>query len=288
MIHNQCHHLFVLISFIYSSKKEHTFINRKLTLQNVSSMKLFGPLILTYIVLLFFDEGISLKCRSGNQQVDARYQKVLMICKKRYTDSNTDNSEDSASENNSSESGSNSNENVYDKNYFDTKDGRSYNQSTNTQRYRNSNRNSDMNTSDRSVNGNIRHFQNMKNIRKSNNQNSWNSRDSQNKNNYRNGEMNNGDMKFDNNTGQDQACIMQCFFNELNVVDQKGFPERDMVIPLMSQNIQDPELKDFVEESITECFHYLQSNKREKCEFSQNLLTCLAEKGQQKCEDWEN
>lgn len=49
----------------------------------------------------------------------------------------------------------------------------------------------------------------------------------------------------------------------------------------MIQSIQDPELKDFVEESIIECFRYLEANKREKCEYSQNLLTCLAEKGQQ-------
>lgn len=49
----------------------------------------------------------------------------------------------------------------------------------------------------------------------------------------------------------------------------------------MIQNIQDPELKDFIEESITECFRYLESNKREKCEFSQNLLICLGEKEQQ-------
>lgn len=49
----------------------------------------------------------------------------------------------------------------------------------------------------------------------------------------------------------------------------------------MIKNIQDPELKDFVEESIIECFHYLESSKREKCEFSQNLLQCLAEKGQE-------
>ena len=49
----------------------------------------------------------------------------------------------------------------------------------------------------------------------------------------------------------------------------------------MVQNIQDPELKDFIEESITECFRYLESNKREKCEFSQNLLICLGEKEQQ-------
>lgn len=69
-----------------------------------------------------------------------------------------------------------------------------------------------MNTSDRSVNGNIRHFQNMKNIRKSNNQNSWNSRDSQNNNNYRNGEMNNGDMRLNNNTGQEQAVRIINYF----------------------------------------------------------------------------
>lgn len=49
----------------------------------------------------------------------------------------------------------------------------------------------------------------------------------------------------------------------------------------MSQGIQDPELKDFVEESVIECFRYLESNKGEKCEFSQKLMMCLAEKGKQ-------
>ena len=48
----------------------------------------------------------------------------------------------------------------------------------------------------------------------------------------------------------------------------------------MTQNIIDPELRDFVEESIRECYHYLNTNYRqEKCQFSHNLLTCLAEKG---------
>nr|XP_003705223.2 PREDICTED: general odorant-binding protein 71 [Megachile rotundata]XP_012145126.1 PREDICTED: general odorant-binding protein 71 [Megachile rotundata] len=253
-------------------------------------MKHFEPLILTWIILFFFHEGTSLKCRSGNQEVDVQFQKVLTTCRKRYADSNTDNSEDSTStENNSSESDSNSDENIYEKNFFDKKGDQSYNQSTNTQRYRNSNRNSNINTSDRSINRNIKHFHNIRHIRRSNDQDSWNSRNVQNnRSNFHNREMNNGSMKSNNNTDREQACVVQCFFNELNVVDQKGFPERDLVIPLMTQNIQDPELKDFVEESIIECFHYLESNKREKCEFSQNLLTCLAEKGQQRCEDWEN
>ena len=63
-------------------------------------------------------------------------------------------------------------------------------------------------------------------------------------------------------------------------VDQRGFPEKSAVVGIMTQNIQDPELRDFVEESVIECYHYLNNNGRqEKCQFSQNLLSCLTEKG---------
>lgn len=45
----------------------------------------------------------------------------------------------------------------------------------------------------------------------------------------------------------------------------------------MTEKIQDPELRDFIEESIIKCFHFLNSGARsEKCEFSQNLASCLA------------
>lgn len=55
----------------------------------------------------------------------------------------------------------------------------------------------------------------------------------------------------------------------------------------MTEKIQDPELRDFIEESIIKCFHFLNSGARsEKCEFSQNLASCLAEKGKEQCEDW--
>ncbi|KAL7296954.1 hypothetical protein TKK_0009394 [Trichogramma kaykai] len=91
----------------------------------------------------------------------------------------------------------------------------------------------------------------------------------------------------DRNT--DQSCVVQCFFNELNLVDQRGFPERSLVINMMTQNVQDPELRDFIEESIVECYHYIVNNGRQdKCRFSQNLLTCLAEKGREMCEDWDD
>ncbi|KOC70183.1 hypothetical protein WH47_08529 [Habropoda laboriosa] len=249
-------------------------------------MKNLVSFTLYCVFVYFLREGVSLKCRSGNQQVDMQFQKVLKTCKNRYVGTNMNNSEESMStESSNSGSDSSSEDDVYDKNFFYKKGYRSFNnQSTNSQRYRNSDKNNDMNTysSDHSTNGNLRDFQNIKHTRKVNDRDLWNSRDSRNRtSDFNNGDTSNDDMRFNNNTDREQACIVQCFFNELNAVDQKGFPEKDFVIPLMSQNIHDPELKDFVEESIIECFHYLESNKREKCEFSQNLLTCLAEKGQQ-------
>lgn len=65
-------------------------------------------------------------------------------------------------------------------------------------------------------------------------------------------------------------------------MDQGGFPEQNSIIQLMTQNIYNPELQDFVEEAVIECFHYLSLDMRQdKCRFSQNLLTCLADKGKE-------
>jgi hypothetical protein len=65
-------------------------------------------------------------------------------------------------------------------------------------------------------------------------------------------------------------------------VDQRGFPEQHSIIQLMTQNAYNPELQDFVEEAIIECFQYLSLNiRQEKCYFSHDLLTCLADKGKE-------
>lgn len=67
-------------------------------------------------------------------------------------------------------------------------------------------------------------------------------------------------------------------------MDQRGFPEQDSVIQLMTHNVHNPELQDFLEEAVIGCFHYLGSNMRQdNCYFSQNLLTCLADKGKEVC-----
>lgn len=68
-------------------------------------------------------------------------------------------------------------------------------------------------------------------------------------------------------------------------MDQRGFPERTSVTRMMLRGIQDPALRDFIEESILECFHFLGGNmnqeNRDKCGFSQNLLTCFTDKGKE-------
>ncbi|XP_011498926.1 PREDICTED: general odorant-binding protein 71 [Ceratosolen solmsi marchali] len=153
-----------------------------------------------------------------------------------------------------------------------------------------------MNNNKSSYNYNSRLYFNKRNIRNSqfyprdfghNYSNKYNNINNSNMN--RNN--NNSYYTRDNNHSnyKEQGCIIQCFFNELNIVDQNGFPERSAVIGVMTQNIHDPYLQDFIEESVVECYHYLSNfNREEKCQFSQNLLSCLAEKGSEKCEDWDD
>ncbi|XP_076656867.1 odorant-binding protein 59a [Halictus rubicundus] len=234
-------------------------------------MKHFVRLALYCVILFCLNNiGACLKCRTRSQEVDMQFQKVFKTCLRQHGGESTDtddsmSSDDESSDSETSQNDSSSEKIFYDKHiFYSNNDRSSYNQSMNNQRNRD--------------------YQNTKNNRNGNRGDSWNSRDSR----IKKGDYNNGDSRYDNNTDHEKACVVQCFFNELNVVDQKGFPDRDSVIPLMNQDIRDPELKDFVEESIIECFRYLESNKKDKCEFSQNLLKCLAEKGQQNCEDWDN
>ncbi|KAG5318384.1 OBP71 protein, partial [Pseudoatta argentina] len=80
------------------------------------------------------------------------------------------------------------------------------------------------------------------------------------------------------------TCITQCFFNELNMVDQRGYPEQVSIIQFMTRNTHNPELQDLIEEAVIECFHYLDSDARQNaCYFSENLLTCLIDKGKEVC-----
>jgi len=52
----------------------------------------------------------------------------------------------------------------------------------------------------------------------------------------------------------------------------------------MTRNTHNPELQDLIEEAVIECFHYLDSDAGQNaCYFSENLLTCLIDKGKEVC-----
>ncbi|XP_016845336.1 general odorant-binding protein 71 isoform X2 [Nasonia vitripennis] len=273
-----------------------------------------------YLVFSSMHRVMSLKCRTGNQQSDDQFQKIMQICRRRFLGYDRENSRDfNARDTDSQESSdSDSDEDMFD-NKFLTSAGSRYNNGKNgdkmgsgsSSRYDYSRNNSTRqsssgrNSSNRSSNGNRSYYDNgqINSNRRSMRNSGMNSRggygdnnysntryNSNNNNNNNNNNMNRNNMNGNNdgnynndgNNEREQACVTQCFFNELNLVDQRGFPERSAVIGIMTQNIQDPELRDFVEESVIECYHYINNNnsgRQEKCQFSQSLLSCLAEKG---------
>lgn len=58
---------------------------------------------------------------------------------------------------------------------------------------------------------------------------------------------------------------------------------------MLLKNVRDRELQTFITDSVRECFHVIEMNQvKDKCEFSRNLATCLAERGQANCDDWGN
>ncbi|PNF39079.1 hypothetical protein B7P43_G04353 [Cryptotermes secundus] len=85
-----------------------------------------------------------------------------------------------------------------------------------------------------------------------------------------------------------EACIIHCIFQEMNMLDDTAYPDKSMVTKVMTKKIRDPKVKDFIEESIDDCFELLETdNKRSNCDYSKNLALCLEEKGRRNCDDWE-
>ncbi|XP_023288821.1 general odorant-binding protein 71 [Orussus abietinus] len=243
-------------------------------------MKTPGGYFFCCVFLLALDQGLSLRCRTGNQQSGEHFHKVMELCRKRHSGRNYH-----SDESDSSDESSDSSENVFGNKLLATNNtyGKNPDENRNTEAGDNQGHeenhrrllNSRFHSSDVRYDGTETR---MKNV--SINSSATNSSFSK----TRNDGMNNTNDDQD----PDQSCVIQCFFDELNLVDHRGFPDRSSVTAIMVQNIQDPELRDFVEESVTSCFQFLESDAhKEKCKFSQNLLRCLADKGKEKCDDWD-
>ncbi|XP_066587311.1 general odorant-binding protein 71 [Prorops nasuta] len=246
-------------------------------------MKSFQTLLIFTILILLQQQVMTLKCRSGNQQYDDQFQQILRVCKKRLSGHNQDDN-DSSTDENDDDNSSRSEDGTFDKKLFLKNNRYNNNQNSRTQYYNTNNNNYKNGQSSYNMNGGRSYLSNYTTgYQRNGYSRSMNYNMNSNQGRLRNTGMNNENY----NSEKDHTCILQCFFNELNVVDRRGFPEKKAVTELMIENIQDPELRDFIEQSISECFQYLGSNTRmDKCDFSQQLASCLADKGRDRCDDW--
>uniref|UniRef100_A0AAT9TY85 Odorant-binding protein 9 n=1 Tax=Eocanthecona furcellata TaxID=696902 RepID=A0AAT9TY85_9HEMI len=85
-----------------------------------------------------------------------------------------------------------------------------------------------------------------------------------------------------------EPCIIQCIFKQKKMLNQNGNIDKTNTMKVLTQKIRNPELKEFVEDSINECFDKIDNEKSEgKCEESKKFALCLEEKGKNNCEDWD-
>ncbi|XP_022916562.1 odorant-binding protein 59a [Onthophagus taurus] len=81
-------------------------------------------------------------------------------------------------------------------------------------------------------------------------------------------------------------CTYHCIFKKLNIIDQDGFPDHEKVSQNLKVEAKNDELKDFLQDSIDECFQVTQAEELDVCDFSYNFFKCLAEKARDNCSDW--
>ncbi|XP_059052067.1 uncharacterized protein DDB_G0284459 [Achroia grisella] len=88
---------------------------------------------------------------------------------------------------------------------------------------------------------------------------------------------------------ESKACALHCFLEQLEMTGDDGMPDKYLVTQVLTKDIKNEDLRDFLQESIDECFQILENeNSEEKCDFSKNLLMCLSEKGRANCDDWKD
>ncbi|XP_011875157.1 PREDICTED: general odorant-binding protein 71 isoform X2 [Vollenhovia emeryi] len=243
-------------------------------------------LVVLCSLCLSLESANSLKCRTGVQQANTQYEKIMQICKKRSTTDDDDYNDSSSNEDEDNDDSSSID--LFGTKFYMSGGNKFSNRQSWKDLNENRNRGNDQkNGNDRrySVNHTNGNWRNAQHPSRGNSNRDFNNFDGAGRPSY--DQMYNGNS--DNYKQQEQACITQCFFNELNMVDQRGFPEQVLIIQFLTRNVHNPELQDFIEEAVIECFHYLDSDMgQNKCYFSENLLTCLIDKGKERCEDWDN
>ncbi|XP_022231895.2 odorant-binding protein 59a [Drosophila obscura] len=84
-------------------------------------------------------------------------------------------------------------------------------------------------------------------------------------------------------------CVAQCFFEEMNMADGNGMPDRRKVSYMLTKDMRDRELRNFFMDTVQQCFRYLENsrNRSNKCSQSRDLVKCMSEYAKAQCDDWE-
>ncbi|KAL3272633.1 hypothetical protein HHI36_014099 [Cryptolaemus montrouzieri] len=82
-------------------------------------------------------------------------------------------------------------------------------------------------------------------------------------------------------------CIIQCVLSNLGMTDNNGYPEHQKIVDGLLNNAKGQELKDFLEDTADRCFQKVDlDSSNDNCEFSLQLVKCLADAGKFNCGDW--
>ncbi|XP_034654649.1 odorant-binding protein 59a [Drosophila subobscura] len=92
--------------------------------------------------------------------------------------------------------------------------------------------------------------------------------------------------------GEGGQCVAQCFFEEMNMADSNGLPDRRKVSYMLTKDLRDRELRNFFMDTVQQCFRYLENGRSSrsggnKCAQARDLVKCMSEYAKAQCDDWE-
>uniref|UniRef100_A0A1A9X2Z4 Odorant-binding protein n=1 Tax=Glossina brevipalpis TaxID=37001 RepID=A0A1A9X2Z4_9MUSC len=119
------------------------------------------------------------------------------------------------------------------------------------------------------------------------NDNNNNNNNSTQYNNRYNNNNNRKNINNNNNNSNEVFCLVHCFFEQMQMLNNRHYPDRHKVLYVLTKDIRDHELRNFYTDTIQQCFHYLESLRpRDKCQFSRDLINCMTEYAKGNCDDW--
>ncbi|XP_050541883.1 uncharacterized protein LOC126905833 isoform X2 [Daktulosphaira vitifoliae] len=97
-----------------------------------------------------------------------------------------------------------------------------------------------------------------------------------------------GNNRFRNATKNGINQTKGSIIDKMDALNSNARPDKSSIVSIMTSQIKDVELKEFVQEAIDECFDTLELDSHSnKCEFSKNFATCMENKAQRNCDDWD-